>query len=588
MSLAQVPAALAAPWVERTLGAGRSGPLFLLAPFGLVLLAAWLSGRAARLLGAGDLGASLAVLLAGLGSPLGSYSAWSLSEPLQAAALGGAFAGALASGKAAPGRRAAFLAAAAGFAAGTAVLAKSSLLAAVPFALLPLLAAAPLSALARRIAAAAAGGLLPAGAWLVFEVVRFGRPLASYGGEGFTHPFLDGEWRLLVGPNKGLLFTFPAFVVALAAMASAIRLAPAPRRRDFRFLAAVGACGLFGVLLVISATWWSWHGVAGWGPRFLVPSVPLLAAWAATRVERSAAAVRWLLAGGSVLLNVPPLLVHPSLVESYMMNMRPVRVAGPDRARWPRIGLAPGEGGEWLAPPGDILAEVPAAAGQVVYPWFFSLGFVGDDQALCRKLESPPWISARPDLGPRIVPLPPEVAREFVQPFRWRFLGRSFLEPPVRSAFETDPIYLAGLAGQVLRAQATGRPERALALAMKHAELSRAGDDAPLVAESLRLLGRREALTALFGRLRSAGSKMKTEMAVVYALWARDLGKVREASQALAFAAGSGEFAGTRLENAAVSDPAAWPRDLREMTAPLDASETETLRPGLPSFGSSR
>jgi hypothetical protein len=584
MSLVEVPAAFAAPWVEKTLGVGRSGPLFLLAPFALVLLAAWLSGRTARLLGAGDRGAALAILLTGLGSPLGSYSAWGLSEPLQAAALAGAFSLALAAAKAASGRQANLLASAAGFAAGIAILAKSSLLPAAPFALLPLLAVRPRSSLFGRIGATAAGFSLPGAAWLAFEVVRFGAPLTSYGGEGFTHPLLDGLWRLLIGPNKGFLFTFPAFVVALAAMASAVRRSSVPRREDLRFLAALAGSAVFGILLVTSATWWSWHGVAGWGPRFLVPSVPILAAWAATLLEVSRAPLRRLLLGGSIFLNVPPLLVHPSLVESYIGNMKPVPIGESDRAKWPETGLARGEGGVLLAQPGDILAEVPAAAGHVVYPWFFGLGFVRDDAALCRRLEAPPWLSSRPDLGPRLVPIPPVVAREFVQPFRWRFLGRSLLETSHRSAFEADPIYLAGLADQVVRSQATGRLERALALAEKHDDLARMGGIDPLLAESLRLLRRRETLTELFDHVRLQGGRMRPELMVVYALFARDQGDHESARRALTVAASSGAFAGTRLEAAAASEPASWPPDLRSMKSPVDAPVAETLRPALPSF----
>ena len=60
---------------------------------------------------------------------------------------------------------------------------------------------------------------MPAAVWLWFELDRFGRPLASYGGEGFTHPFIDGAWRLLIGPNRGLLLYFPALALAVAAAA---------------------------------------------------------------------------------------------------------------------------------------------------------------------------------------------------------------------------------------------------------------------------------------------------------------------------------------------------------------------------------
>ena len=50
-SVAQVPAALLAPLVERRLGPGTSQPLFLLAPFLAVLLAAGAAGSVARLAG---------------------------------------------------------------------------------------------------------------------------------------------------------------------------------------------------------------------------------------------------------------------------------------------------------------------------------------------------------------------------------------------------------------------------------------------------------------------------------------------------------------------------------------------------------
>ncbi len=583
MSIVQIPAAFVAPWVERNLGPGRSGPLFLLAPFGLVLLAAWLSGITARLLGAGEKGGVLAILLTGLGSPLGSYSAWSLSEPLQAVALVGAFAGALAAARSAPGRHANFLAAASGFAAGSAVLAKSSLLVAAPFALLPLLASKPRAALLGRVGAAATGSVLPSATWLAFEVVRFGTPLTSYGGEGFTHPLLDGLWRLLIGPNKGLLFTFPAFVVALAAMASAVRRASVPRREDLRFLAALAGSALFGVLLFTSATWWSWHGVAGWGPRFLVPSVPILAAWAATLLELSQVPLRRVLLGASIILNIPPLLVHPSLVESYMGNMKPVAIDAGARKEWPEIGLERGADGALLAPPIDILAKVPAAAGHVVYPWFFALGFERHTQSLCRKLESPPWISSRPDLGPRLNPVPPEVAREFVRPVRWNFLGRSFLEAPERSLHRNGPVYIEALADQVRRAHRTGRLERGLELSEKLAEVSGTIGDEPLLAESLRLLHRSETLQDLLARGGSRRGYVKPGTVVVAALFARDRGDEATARRLLSLAASSGEFAGTPLEEALAAPLAAWPADLHAMTS-VSSRPADELRPALPSF----
>ena len=107
----------------------------------------------------------------------------------------------------ADGRRRITLAAAAGAAVGVAVLTKSSMLVVAPLALLPL-AASP-----RTTLPAASAGFVPCAAlWLAFEYARFGRPLASYAGEMFSHPVWDGLWRLVVGPNAGLLWFFPALV----------------------------------------------------------------------------------------------------------------------------------------------------------------------------------------------------------------------------------------------------------------------------------------------------------------------------------------------------------------------------------------
>ena len=105
--------------------------------------------------------------------------------------------------------------------------------------------------------------------WLAFEIVRFGRPFASYSGEPFSHALLDGLWRLTVGPNKGLFLYFP---LSLLGVWGFVRLARARRALAF----ALAGFSVF--LLVTTAAWWSWDGASGWGPRLLVPLVPLLAA----------------------------------------------------------------------------------------------------------------------------------------------------------------------------------------------------------------------------------------------------------------------------------------------------------------------
>src|SRR5262249_36596149 len=150
-----------------------------------------------------------------------------------------------------------------------AVLTKSSLLVVVPLTALPLLVV-PRDRFA-RVAGQWAIGFAPVAAlWLYFEIARFGRPLAGYAGEGFTHPFFDGAWRLLVGANKGLLLYFPAAVVACVGLVRTMR------RDRPRAIVLAGAVLPTAALWLLAAPWWAWHGVDGWGPRLIVPGIPLL------------------------------------------------------------------------------------------------------------------------------------------------------------------------------------------------------------------------------------------------------------------------------------------------------------------------
>ena len=148
MSLAQLPAAWMAPRIEARLGPGASQPLFLIVPLLCVCAAAAAAGWIALGLGLSAGGVAAAVLLTALGSPLGSYASLDLSEPLQSAALALALACALAISQPNVTKRAALRCAfLAGLAAGVAILTKSSLWVAAPFALLPLLRAdAPVGA----------------------------------------------------------------------------------------------------------------------------------------------------------------------------------------------------------------------------------------------------------------------------------------------------------------------------------------------------------------------------------------------------------------------------------------------------------
>jgi hypothetical protein len=551
MSLAQVPAAALAPYVEERMGAGASQPLFLIAPWLFVMVTSILAGVAARELGAGRKGQAVAILFSTLASPVGAYAALEFSEPLQALALVGAFSAALMALRTterASWRRAAL----AGACASLAVLTKSSLLLVAPLALVPLLTAGR----GRRwsLVAASAAGFLPISAlWLYFEYSRFGRPLAAYAGESFSHSFWDGAWRLLVGVNEGIVFYFPAVVVAGIAVVRAARGATARR------WVLMGAALPSIALLLMAAPWWAWHGVAGWGPRLLIPGVPLLAACAAVELERWRAFPVAVFIGLSIALNVPPLLQHPTPVMRYLWFCAWPTVDSFTAQGLPRLARRE-QDGRVAIPPDQVLATVPSASPFIVFPWFFDASR-GGASTVARRLQSPPWIGARADIRPS-PPLTAEEILAIAHPSRWNFWGRDFVPSPV------DPlpfaVYDAGLEDQILRAQELRERDEAIRLVEKLMRLAPSGYADALLLESYRLLGRKgDAIEWLTKQ--TLERRRHPAINVVLALWDRDDGKDAEARALLRSSAAS--YPGTPVQAALTAPLSEWPSDFGTMTA---------------------
>jgi 4-amino-4-deoxy-L-arabinose transferase-like glycosyltransferase len=86
-----------------------------------------------------------------------------------------------------------------------------------------------------------------------------------------------GLHGLLSSPGKGLLVTAPTVLLGFAG------LRPFYRRHRRLALAIVGLSLSF---LLFNATRRGWHGGASWGPRYLLPVLPLLLLPAATLLER--------------------------------------------------------------------------------------------------------------------------------------------------------------------------------------------------------------------------------------------------------------------------------------------------------------
>ncbi len=527
MSFAQLPAAALAPTIEEARGAGRSQWLFLAAPFVFVLASGVAAARAVRVLGGTRRAANAAFLLATLASPLGAYATMDLSEPLQAFALTAAFAAA-----------AGGAALAAGVFVGVAVLTKSSLLFIAPISLAPLLGRPARDQ--RRLARRALIGFAPiAAVWLYFEVTRFGRPFAGYMGEGFTHPFLDGAWRLVVGPDKGLLLYYPAAAIAVVAVVRSWN------ERDVRYRASLLATVIPTVLLLgLAAPWWAWHGVDGWGPRLLIPGVPLLAVAAAIEADRWRPALRYAAFALCLLANLPPLLQHPTPVVRYMWSCAWPTGDPIEAARVPPFARRELNGAVAI-PPDQVLAKEPAASPFLLLPWFFAAAHA-DPQARTDRLNSPPWLERQP----AIRPVPP--------------LSEGEAEAITHRDFA---VYDAALRDQVMRLQQVHDTAGAIVLAEKLERLAPDGFADALLLESYRLTGRKQDAVAWLTQLPTE-RRLHPAINIVLALWDRDEGKEQEARALLRSSADS--FPGTPVQTAVNAPLTSWPPDFASITA--DAS----------------
>jgi hypothetical protein len=556
MSLAQLPAAWLAPRLEAELGPGTSQPLFLIVPFLCVCASAAAGGWVALSLGLGTAGVVTAVLLTAIGSPLGSYAALDLSEPLQAAALSLAFAGALASTHPHVARRRALLyAALAGVAAGIAVLTKSSLWVAVPFALLPMVSPGGRAPLRARISVMFVGFAGPVGAWIWFEITRFGRLFASYAGEGFTHSFLDGFWRLLAGPNRGLLLYFPALAVAIAAGIVSFR-GPSTRTR----LAVMASLGILVALLALAAKWWAWHGLWGWGPRLLVPAIPPLAASAAIIIDRWPRLARHGLLLVSVIVNMPGLLQNAAPVTVFTAACE-WPTADPLFARsLADYARREAPDGTYRVAPDHVLETVPRASPFLVYPWFAAATWTHDVEDAPHRLKAPPWIGARPGISCG-QGLSADFVGRLMKRSGWPVWGRAFWPDPNAPGF--PGVYDEGLLDQVVRAQQLGRGEQALALARKLARVAPEGEADAQILESLRLLRRRAEAAEHLSSL-SPERRSQPKINVVLALFERDAGNEQLARNLLGSVVSS--FPGTPAQEALLAPLGSWPRDLHSMT----------------------
>ena len=137
-----------------------------------------------------------------------------------------------------------------------------------PAALLRRQAEAWLQAL-RRAVWLATGAAPVAFLLMLYNFVRFGNPLESgYARwEQFNTPLLEGAGGLLFSPGKSLFVYAPVLLLAIVWYPAFWRRSP--------WLASL-TLATFVLNLGVYGAWWVWWGAWAWGPRFLVPIIPLL------------------------------------------------------------------------------------------------------------------------------------------------------------------------------------------------------------------------------------------------------------------------------------------------------------------------
>lgn len=167
----------------------------------------------------------------------------------------------------------------------------------------------------------------------LYNYLRFGSILETgyhfrTGGEGFNTPLWWGALGLTISPARGLLWYSPPVILAIFSW-------PSFHRRQRRLSWLLMVIVLFHI--VAFGMWWSWWGGYGWGPRFLLPIVPLLLVVTLPGLDRAKrgswpwrlAVLTLLIAGIGV--QVAGVTIDPNLYEQHLDAERPAPADQPLR-----------------------------------------------------------------------------------------------------------------------------------------------------------------------------------------------------------------------------------------------------------------
>ena len=102
-----------------------------------------------------------------------------------------------------------------------------------------------------------------------YNALRYGAPWRTgYFFFSFNHPLIAGLYGLLFSPGAGLFLYVPMAALCAAGLWLAVRTTP---------VLVLTALTLFTARVAFFAVWFGWQAYWAWGPRYLVPLMPIFA-----------------------------------------------------------------------------------------------------------------------------------------------------------------------------------------------------------------------------------------------------------------------------------------------------------------------
>jgi len=276
--------------------------------------------------------------------------------------------------------------------------------------------------------------------WLNYS--RFGSPFDfGYGSETgmFVNPMLTGIKDLMINPSKGILIYAPLAILFPFGLWRLARTRP---------IEALLIAALFAANLLLYSAWWAWEGAGTWGPRFLLPLVPLVVAPIAAILDavyiKAASAV---LSAAGLLVNSLGVIVDPPAYNYMVIESTSQLVLESTRPKRDYLK----NNGKLQPPPYVITSELSEFNSLSGHYWILKSRLKGD------PLNIPPWLDKYPLLEtPLVQSLPTEIRIRLECPPP--LLLSAFACPDKRPS---SPYYYNAYTTQASKAAAIGMTEEA-------------------------------------------------------------------------------------------------------------------------------